>query len=310
MLGKAGFFKAITIIFLFIAIGFCAYYIYQNFPREAIQLKTIQIKEPSINNSIPSKQFYDNMRYQDRIINYNIAESCAENKKSLMEEAFRIIESKTILSFKTVSKPNSVLNILCADIAPEAGEENHFVAGEGGPSKVLNVTLYSVILEGKIALYREGSCNNANVPLHELLHALGFDHNNNKKSILYPILECDQEIDEEIINSINKLYKIDSLPELKFDAVSATKSGRYLNFHMEVSNQGLIQADNVIVNLYAEENFVESFDLKTIGIGAKKIIDVENLKVPLGAKSIKLVIDNDDEIREIYEDNNEIVLNT
>ena len=248
------------------------------------------------------------MRYPDKVISYNIAESCSESKANSMKEAFETIESLTILSFRETSKSDSEINILCSDVSPEAEEENHFVAGEGGPSKVLDAGLYSVILEGKIALYREAQCNNNNVAIHELLHALGFDHNNNKKSILYPTLECDQEIDEEIIESIDNLYRDPSLPDLVFAKANATKAGRYLNFHIEVLNQGLISSGATKIGIYANGEFVENFELGAIGIGARKILDVQNLKVPSSSSTIEFAIDKDNTISEIYENNNKVTL--
>lgn len=310
-MNKRGIFAAFFVILFLAAMGYAGYYLYQNIPRHTVNLiSNTNPTEITTTNTIPSKQFYENMRYPSKIINYNIAESCPENKASRMEEAFSILEEQTILEFEPSSQSDSILNILCSDISPEAEEKNHFVAGEGGPSRVINSTLFSVILDGKIALYREGNCNNPNVALHELLHALGFDHNNDEKSILYPTLICDQTIDEEIIQSINELYDIESAPELTFFELNATKSGRYLNFHMEVINRGLIPASEVNVGLYADGEFISQFELNTISVGSKKIIDVENLKVPLDSNSIEFVIDYQNVIFEIYEDNNRISLST
>ncbi|MBM3232133.1 matrixin family metalloprotease [Candidatus Pacearchaeota archaeon] len=309
-MNKRGFFGAFFVVLFLIAMAYAAYYLYQNIPRHTINLINTNSEQVKTTNTIPSKQFYENMRYPSNLISYNIAESCPENKKNIMKEAFSILEEKTILEFNPSDESTAILKILCSDISPEAEEENHFIAGEGGPSKVINSTLYSVILEGKVALYREGSCNNANVAIHELLHALGFDHNKDKNSILYPTLACNQIIDEEIIESINDLYEIASAPDLAFEELTATKSGRYLNFHMEVINKGLIQTNNVKVGLYSDGEFVDDFELNSIAVGAKKIIDVENLKVPLAANDIEFVIDYQNQITEISEDNNRASLST
>lgn len=311
-LGKKGsFFSNFILLLLFVAIGFCASYLYQYFPRETVPFNNFQLEETPINvtNDLPSKQFYPRMRYQDRIINYYISDSCSQEKTKSMQEALDIIEFKTILKFNPVSKANSKINILCSDVSPEADEKDHFVAGEGGPSRVIDSTLYSIILEGKIALYRDGQCDNPNIAIHELLHALGFDHNNNKKSILYPNLECNQQIDTEIIESINKLYEDESLPDLEFTMANATKSGRYLNFHIEVINQGLQKSEVTKVSVYADGKIVETFDIGEILIGAKKILDVENLNIPIKSKKIDFIVDEENKITELYENNNEISLN-
>ena len=308
---KAGFISNFILILLLTALGFSIYYLFQYYQTTPIAFKNFTIGDDNIevNNSISSKQFYPRMRYQDRIINYYISPSCSPEKTDSMKEAFEILKSRTIISFNQVSKSNSVLNILCEDISPEAEEKDHFVAGEGGPSRILNSTLYSVILEGKIALYREGQCDNLNVALHELLHALGFDHNNNPKSILYPTLKCDQMIDEEIIDSINRLYLTNSLPELLFFKANAEKDGRYLNFHIEVLNQGLQSSPATKIGVYAGKEFIQNFDIGEITIGSKKILDVENLKIPSKSDNIIFIIDEKNEIKEIDKNNNKVTLN-
>jgi len=307
-----GLFGDFILIVLFVVLGVCGYYIYQNYPREPIAFNNFNLEQnqPIVENSLPSKQFYERMRYSDRIITYHISESCSEQKASSMKEAFDTLEARAVISFQEASKSKAEIKVLCSDVSPQTEEEEgHFVAGEGGPSRVLNSTLYSVILEGKIALYREGQCNNPNVAIHELLHALGFDHNNNPDSILYPTLDCDQEIDSEIISSINAIYSKDSLPDLVFSKANATKSGRYLNFHIEVLNQGLQPSGTIEIGIYADDKFVETFEIGAISIGAKKILDVENLAIPSKAKKIDFVADYENKINELYENNNKISLN-
>ena len=306
---KGGIFGSILLILLLAVLGVSIYYLYQFWPREPVDLQNVRTDEPAIvQNDVPSAQFYQRMRYQDRFITYSIADSCSPDRVSSMQEAFANIESLTVLDFEPSAESNSMIKILCSDIAPEAGQEDYFVAGEGGPSRVLNSTLYSIILEGKIALYRDDSCDGPKVATHELLHALGFDHNNRQNSILYPTLKCSQEIDPEIIQSINKLYAPESLPDLVFFTTSATKSGRYLNFNIEVLNQGLRESGVTDVGVYADDEFIENFDIGAISVGARKILTVENLKVPNDATTIVFVVDEDNNIQELFENNNQATL--
>lgn len=310
MFRKGGFFANFVLILLVIALCFAIYYLYQFWPREPVELNRVSIDEPTtiVLNGIPSKQFYQRMRYSDRVISYSIASSCLTDRVSSMEEAFANLEELTVLDFIKVDRADADIKILCSDVAPEAGQENYFVAGEGGPSRVLNSTVYSLILEGKIALYRDDSCAGANVATHELLHALGFDHNNNSKSILYPTLKCNQEIDLEIIESINKLYSVESLSDLVIYSVNATKSGKYLNFHIEILNQGLVSSGNVFLGVYSGEKLIDKFDIGAVSVGARKILDVENLKVSSNAKSIVFYVDYDNLVVELDENNNKATL--
>lgn len=301
---KAGFFGNLFLVVLLVGLAVSFYYLYQFWPSEPVDLQVVQ-DEPVVvvNNAVPSKQFYEHMRYSDRIITYNIASSCSNDRFLSMETAFVNVESVTVLEFESVSS-DPMIRILCSNVAPEAGQEDYFVAGEGGPARVLNSTLYSVILEGKIALYRDDKCDGARVATHELLHALGFDHNNKASSILYPTLRCDQEIDPEIVDSINSLYRFDSLPDLLFFSTQATKSGRYLNFNIEILNQGLKESGPAMVSVYAGEKKVDEFEIGAVGIGARKILTVENLKIPSSTSEISFVVDEANVVSELYENNN------
>jgi hypothetical protein len=308
MFKKGGFFSVLFLIILIAGLIYACYYLYQYWPREPVTLEVIGDKPVSVQNGVPSKQFYERMRYTDKKISYFLANSCSSTSKNNMLVAMQNLESLTVLEFVKGNKSKSEIKILCSDVAPEAGEENHFVAGEGGAKRVLNSSLYSVILEGQISLFREETCSEPKVATHELLHAIGFDHNNNIKSILYPTLKCDQEIDVEIIDSINRLYSVKSLPDLIIHSTAATKSGRYLNFHIEILNQGLITSSPANLDIYANDEFVEKFEIGAISIGARKIFDVENLRVHGSTNKIKFRVDNQNLIEELDEQNNEVVL--
>ena len=130
----------------------------------------------------------------------------------------------------------------------------------------------------------------------------------NSKSILYPTLKCNQEIDLEIIESINKLYSVESLSDLVIYSVNATKSGKYLNFHIEILNQGLVSSGNVFLGVYSGEKLIDKFDIGAVSVGARKILDVENLKVSSNAKSIVFYVDYDNLVVELDENNNKATL--
>jgi len=309
---KGGFFWGLFLFVLLVALGVSVYYLYIFWPREPVDLQivpdTSNQGNTAVENELPSKQFYQNMRYQDKRITYSIAGSCSSDRISEMEEAFANLAALTVLEFERATTGDVLIKILCSDVAPEAGQENYFVAGEGGPSRVLNSTLYSVILEGKISLFREDRCEGAKVATHELLHALGFDHNNNEDSILYPTLKCEQEIDSEIIDSINLIYQPESLPDLFLFSTTATKSGRYLNFNIEVLNQGLRESVPTKVSVYSEDELVDNFDIGAVSIGSRKILTVENLRLPGDTNKIVFAVDEENKVNELFENNNEAVL--
>jgi hypothetical protein len=209
-----------------------------------------------------SNQFYPNMRYPDKRISYNIADSCGQGKRENAEGAFRILQEKTILEF--YEKEDGEIKVLCSDIAPEAEDEGHFVAGEGGPTDIINASLFNVIFSGQVALYKDEKCDSPKVAVHEILHALGFNHNNNKESIMYPVSDCSQEIEDDIINYINEIYSIPGNADLIIKEVNYSKSGRYLNFRINVMNLGLRDAQSAQLFVYADSSKIKDFDLKSI----------------------------------------------
>ena len=196
------------------------------------------------------------------------------------------------------------IEILCSDVAPAAEEKNHFVAGEGGPTRIINASAYYVILGGKVSLYRSETCDEPKVALHEVLHALGFDHNQNPESIMYPVTNCRQHLDQYIIDTIDDLYKADSLPDLSIVDVSASKGGRYLFFDIGVANYGLRDASAVNLTVLADGNEVRSFDLQGITIGTKKVFSVQNLRIPTGTQHVSFRVETTDGSKELSYTNN------
>lgn len=325
--GSAG--GVLILIFLIIVLIGTLYYLYLNLPGKTEELKIINgLNEDSLGgnktnyggNYTASQQFYENMRFPDRRISYNIAEQCDDKRRTEALEAFSVLDSKTSLAFYEENEANAEISILCSDIAPEPEDEGHFIAGEGGPTEIINTSLYSVIFKGKMSLFKQDNCPTTHVALHEILHVLGFQHNNNPGSILYPTLDCNQIFDDYLIDEINKLYSEDGLPDLKIISVEGNKSGRYLNFDVRVVNQGLKPVTSVKLKVYGDEDVIEFRDAETgeevpylnledIDVGTTKIFTVQNAKLSSrGVQEITFIVDEGNEIKEIFENNNIVKL--
>lgn len=301
--------EALVLLMLAAALGFGAYVFWLNLPGEMRAYKPFSANFTNplesiegMNASNEIVQFYSDMRYRDRIISYRLESTCAQTKWANIERAFSILSEKTVLRFYE-SLENPEIKVLCSEISPESKEKGHFIAGEGGPSEIINTTNFAVILNGRISLYREEICDEPKIAIHEILHALGFDHYNNSVSILYPITGCNQQIDSEIVYDINRLYSIDSLPDLVIESIDANRTGRYLNFDINISNSGL--ADSVVAKLYvyAENEKVTNFTIGDLEIGMKKMLSVQNIRLPGESNSILFVVESDDN-REISLENN------
>lgn len=260
-------------------------------------------------SNLPAKsyQFYPNMRYINRTITYEIGKECSAQKRTSIEEAFSILEKETVLQFRqTTNKPE--ITFFCTNISPDPETKGHFVAGEGGPTQIINTTKYAAILSGKVALYRAEKCDQPIIALHEILHALGFDHTSDKQSIMFPITNCDQELDPFILNQINTLYVADPLPDVAIERVDAKALGRYLNFEISVANYGLINAENVTLSLFSGSNIIKTFPLEEIGFGQKKTLSASNVRIPRGVENLIFSIALDQGEQELAFDNNRVTL--
>lgn len=253
-------------------------------------------------------QFYPNMRYPDSTISYTIEDACSLPKRESIRAAVGILSNNTILQFQELTDGGQI-RYLCSNTAPSSGESDHFVAGEGGPTGIVNTTLFSVITSGQVSLYRAEKCDRPQVALHETLHALGFDHVKDERDIMYPITDCDQRPSKALYESLDALYGIRSAPDLGIEYVTANQTGKFLNFYITIENYGLKDSTNSSLIIFADEEQVKEFDLGAIKIGTKKFLNVQNMRLDSKADTIRFLlrISEDD----LYSQNNfaELYLN-
>jgi len=317
---KRGQTRAFLLVSLFILLGFLLYYFIpfvQDYFADPILSRTINyssypvILDEELDTSgivsypIGEMQFYQNMRFNHNMISYSFY-NCPEEKKLSMENAMLKLSDKVPeISFSEVRFGGDI-NITCDKLKLEP-DETYFVAGEGGPTEIINTSLFSVILNGKIMLLYDTSCNN-NIDLHELLHVFGFRHSDTRRSIMYNFSSCDQILTQDIISRLRKLYSVENYSDLYFSDVQAVKKGRYLDFDVDVRNQGLVDVRNVIVSIYADGNKIDDLEFGDINFGEGRIIHAKNIKIPSSTEKISFIIDEDLIIEELSEKNNFIEL--
>ena len=307
--------KIIFLVFLIVLLGVASWFLYQNLPGDPEQFIMEEINNPDNLNNLPEIQysetpmFYSNIRFNHNQISYNIESSCSQERVLKMEDAFFILHNKTkIISFYPVGSENADISIGCSENYLSQ-EENLFVAGEGGPSEIVNTSLYTVILKGKMMLYKESLCRAPIVELHELLHVFGFDHSNNPKNIMYNFSSCNQEITKDITDNLISLYSIEPLPDLSIEEVNATKRGRYFDFKIKIINQGLEDITNSSFIVSSDEEDIYITSLGEMAFGEGKILEAKNLKLPSrNTEKVRFIVDGENEIRELREDNNAIEL--
>jgi hypothetical protein len=297
--GKRFFFNVFVIILLFLV----AIYFFIPLGGNKYNLSPINYNFSlnSLENS--TLQFYPNMRFPTNQISYRILE-CPLQKKSQMEEAFKILEDKTILEFYPFEYGEDIL-ITCSDEIQI--EDGLFLAGEGGPTNITVAGKYNVILQGKILLIEDSRCEEPSVALHELLHVLGFDHSPNPNNIMYEINYCNQEIGNDILDYINKIYSIPSQPDLTFEDISVIPRGRYLEINVTIRNNGLKDSKKSNLTIFADGDKIKEIEISPLEIGYGRKTSFLAWAPQISINEVEFVIDNN--FPELDKLNNKVLLN-
>jgi len=293
----------LSLIFILLASLLLIIYWFVPFNTIEFGLKTGHFNFSLNNSDETNMQFYRNMRYSDLIISYRI-DDCPLKKKNDMENAFNIISDKTLLEFYSVEADEEI-SVTCDN--KNKIEEGLFIAGEGGPTNITHAGDFNVILHGTILLIKESKCERPNIALHELLHALGFEHSFNPNNIMYSISKCEQIIGEDTIELINELYSIPSYPDLVFENISAVMNGRYLDTNISIRNNGFKKSEEAKIIIYADEKFVKEIELGSFNIGHGGIILLENILInKINVNELIFYIDYS--FSELKKENNKVVL--
>ena len=247
-------------------------------------------------------QFYNNMRYSNSKISYRIDDACTIKKKEDARRAFDILGEQTVLDFYSVGS-NEEIFLTCED--KQKIKEDFFIAGEGGPVNITRAGNFNVIHYGEVILIRGSECPNPNVAMHEIFHALGFDHSLNENNIMYGVSKCSQTIGEDIKNLLSELYAFESLPDLIIEGVDPNIHGKYLDFNLSVRNNGLKKSGKAFLNIYSDQVLLEEIELDPLEIGFGVKYSLKNVKIKNSDfENLLFVIESD--FKELDKKNNEL----
>jgi len=237
------------------------------------------------------------MRFNHNDISYYINPNCEGDKENRMKQAFTklTLETDNLIKFYPAREADADILIGCDPDSYEK-EENIFIAGEGGPTRIINSS-FSVITKGKVLLYDDSRaiCDEPILQIHELLHVFGYDHIDNEAKIMYPYLDCEQQLNRELIDHMIEIYTIQPFADVYFENIDANKErtlGKwYLNFNVSLNNQGIINAEETVLKINSGSKTLKSFELNTIAFGGGKNFYVTNLPITSSSIDIDFVIE-------------------
>jgi hypothetical protein len=221
------------IILLLIVLGYAVYNHLSNLPAEQYQdMQTtetdfydeqyqdyLENPEKDSTNSEGKKIIQDpGVRYWDHMpLTYafrdtgEFVSTCQDHIKERIKGAFDIIKNETNESVYFIevnyTEEDYDIVIKCSNKVQTDGRaaEGISTAGEGGPTKLKG----NLILKGELNIYPYRNCGTfPDVELHEIMHVLGFGHNDSSRlNLMYPYnLKCDGQFDESLSTELIRIY--------------------------------------------------------------------------------------------------------
>ena len=246
----------------------------------------------------------ENVRWARMPIRVFIDPSCSKSKIESIREAMRIWEEVTdhLIKFELVEKNYQVL-IKCSNLLEESA--GYSAIGEAKPTLIYTGYFHLIENASIVFLKRRISCVKPIVELHELGHVLGLDHVNDSKNVMYSYEKCDQTIPNYTVATLKKLYSIPSLPDLYISNFSLKVEEGFGEIEIEIGNKGLVESNETEISIHLNGK-IERFKLKPILPGNFRILKIENLRMK-NVKEIKIVLDPENLVKELDEENNQVV---
>lgn len=248
-------------------------------------------------------------------------EQAVKKAASLWEDATALIENDYIsesFDFKFVES-NADITVSWVDTLPAKAKD---ALGYTNRTRTETGGNYWVIKEAEIQLLSEKDSNDLsenamiNLAVHELGHALGLNHTDNKASVMHPSLQ----VPAPGINHINALdlamvreyYRERPLPDLEISSdsvlVSKHSSGDqfYLDLEVKVNNKGILSSGDTLLAVETDGKKVFDRNWDSVNFGASRKATYRNISVGSDFSNVKVTIDYNNQVQEYEEANNSV----
>ena len=221
---------------------------------------------------------------------------------------WNIALGKTFFAITNDSKEADVI-AKCTDFIRDYIEQNGIVIlGEAKIERTVDTGLFNISESAIVYIKtRSKKCIEPVTVIHEFGHILGLDHVNDTKNIMYPYEDCDEEIENYTIETIKNLYSFQSLAELAFENISVNLENDKLVVDGILRNYGLVASNKTNLVIYVDNKTFYTLDIQELNPGEGIKFTVSGfLDKPF--KQIVIYIDEENNVSELFENNNEFIL--
>jgi hypothetical protein len=206
-------FVIIALVFSLIYMAVSAYFILTIDSKESVPEKNETKQEIKQIEVVPEDNFpdTDEIHWGTLPIKYNFYNEtkCGQYQADRVRQAFEKIANETngIVYFQENSSSEE-MTVYCEKGFPPQGY-GYVLSGESRywlKDKIIVKSEINFYNSGKYT-YSGGCVNYPDVEIHEILHSLGFEHKEDKQSIMYREYRgCKYSIDDDIIEKLKEIY--------------------------------------------------------------------------------------------------------
>jgi len=257
--------------------------------------------------NITHEMMYGRVRWNSSTITF-YSEIRENYTLQFIRDAVDTWNKKTVIKFVEVDKPEE------ADFIVRYPKLNEFNWTETirylGEAQIylIDTGLFNLSTRGEMLyLTTNEECKSRATALHELGHIVGLAHSSDAKDIMFTFAECDRSITDEIKQTLANIYSIEALPDLYFGNVKVEKVGKILNLNITILNRGLVASKNVSIEVKANDDIIESYDLQSMEPAVTAIIQHE-IPTTKNFDSVSITIDPLHVQDELDRENNLMIL--
>lgn len=243
-----------------------------------------------------------------------IEDSCPSYMREDIRRGMRYWEIETYyLKFTEVNdKKNANIVVKCKiDPINETIEGGYIYTtlGEGGPVEAYTINDFVIIEKSEMLVtFTTKQCSEPIRVMHEIGHALGFDHSKNESSFMYQYEECNQVFTDELRQAVNKIYGEYAFPDLTITQANARWENNFLNISFWIENIGTRASQRSKVLVHIDNEVIWKDDIEPLLAGWYIDFSELSIFVETPPEKITIAVDPYDSLTEINEKNNFIEL--